>query len=126
MVETHDGKHVIRLDCNGAAVEVRSPSSADVGGPVTVALRPERLAVVPAGEEIEGVNRLDTEVLSSSYVGSHYEYDVRLGDQVVQVESNRPGLTGSVQLVFNPEHALLYTEKVELPEDQRELLTVHS
>jgi iron(III) transport system ATP-binding protein len=125
-VETQGDKHVIRLDCNGAAVEVRSSSTVNAGATVTVALRPERLAVVPAGEEVEGLNRLDTEVLSSSYVGSHYEYDVRLGNQVVQVESNRPGLTGSVQLVFDPEHALLYTEKVELPEEQRELLTVHS
>jgi iron(III) transport system ATP-binding protein len=125
-VETRGEKHVIRLECNGAAVEVRSSSTVNAGATVTVALRPERLAVVPAGEEIEGVNRLDTEVLSSSYVGSRYEYDVRLGNQVVQVESNRPGLTGRVQLVFNPEHALLYTEKVELPEEQRELLTVHS
>ncbi|TYL51750.1 ABC transporter ATP-binding protein [Nocardioides sp. BGMRC 2183] len=124
VAETARGRHAVRLGCVDQVVEVASPTTATVGSTVTIALRPERLEVVPAGTETDGVNRLDTEVLSSAYVGSHYEYDVRLGDQVVQVESNRPGLTGRVQLVFDPEHALLYAQKVEQSADERELLTV--
>jgi iron(III) transport system ATP-binding protein len=116
--------HRVRLACNGDVVDVQSSTATSVGATVTVAVRPERLEVVPAGSEVAGVNRLDTEVLTSSYVGSHYEYDVRLGNQVVQVESQRPGLSGRVQLVFEPTHSLMYAEKVELSEEERDLLTV--
>jgi iron(III) transport system ATP-binding protein len=116
--------HTIRLETNGESVQVDSEVSVAPGQGVTIAIRPERLEVVPAGSEVAGMNRLDTEVLTSSYVGSRYEYDVRLGNQVVQVESQRQGLSGRVQLVFEPASALLYTEKVELSQEERDLLTV--
>jgi iron(III) transport system ATP-binding protein len=116
--------HTIRLEANGDSVQVDSDVTVAPGQGVTVAIRPERLEVVPAGSEVAGMNRLDTEVLTSSYVGRSYEYDVRLGNQVVQVESQRPGLSGRVQLVFEPASALLYTEKVELSQEERDLLTV--
>ena len=80
--------------------------------------------MLPAGSEPTGLNRLRTEVLTSSYVGSRYEYDVRLGNQVVQVREQPPGLAGQVCLVFEPAHALLYPEAVELAEEERDLLTV--
>ena len=105
-------------------VEVDSDTAVNAGQGVTLAIRPEKLEVVPAGDEVTGMNRLNTEVLTSSYVGSRYEYDVRLGSQVVQVESHRPGLAGSVQLVFEPASALLYAEKVELSQEERDLMTV--
>jgi len=124
VVSSSGGVHSVRLDIVNSVVEVESPLDATEGQKVTVAIRPEKLEVVPAGQELDGVNRLDTEVLTSSYVGSHFEYDVRLGSLVVQVESQRPGLAGRVQLVFKPEHALLYAERVELSEEERDLLTV--
>ena len=118
------GRQSVRLDCSGEVVEVDAQVPASAGQTVTVALRPERLEVVPAGSEVTGMNRLNTTVLTSSYVGSRYEYDVKLGTQVVQVESQRPGLTGNVQLVFEPSSALVYAEKVELSAEERDLLTV--
>jgi iron(III) transport system ATP-binding protein len=125
-VERSEGNHhSVRLDCNGEVVNVEHDLVTSPGQTVTVALRPERLEVVPAGQELSGVNRLNTTVLTSSYVGSHYEYDVKLGNQVVQVESQRPGLSGAVQLVFEPQNALVYAEKVELSDEQRDLLTVN-
>jgi iron(III) transport system ATP-binding protein len=114
----------IRLECNGEVVEVDNDTTSATGETVTIALRPEKLEVVPAGQEVTGMNRLNTTVLTSSYIGSRYEYDVRLGNQVVQVESHRPGLTGEVQLVFEPQSALLYAQEVELSDEQRDLLTV--
>jgi iron(III) transport system ATP-binding protein len=124
--ESRGRQHSIRLDCNGEVVNVERDLSTSAGDTVTVALRPEKLEVVPAGQEVAGVNRLNTTVLTSSYVGSRYEYDVRLGNQVVQVESQRSGLTGEVQLVFEPESALLYAQKVELTQEERDLLTVNA
>jgi iron(III) transport system ATP-binding protein len=117
--------HQVRLDCDGEVVEVSAPgTTTSRGQAVSVAIRPENLEVVGAGAELAGVNRLNTEVLTSSYVGSRYEYDVKLGTQVVQVESHRPGLAGKVQLVFEPSNALLYTETVELSQEEKDLLTV--
>ena len=64
-------------------------------------------------------------MLTNSYVGSHYEYDVKLGTQVVQVESSAPRRPHrQVCLVFKPEDALIYPEVVELSDEQRDLLTV--
>ncbi|MGY0390696.1 ABC transporter ATP-binding protein [Nocardioides sp. WG-D5] len=122
--ESSGTRHTIRLDSNDGIVVVEAELETSTGQGITVAIRPERLEVVPAGAETPGANRLDTEVLTSSYVGSHYEYDVRLGNQVVQVESQSPGLTGRVQLVFEPGSALLYAEKVALSQEERDLLTV--
>ncbi|MGW0827225.1 hypothetical protein [Streptomyces sp. NPDC002845] len=42
----------------------------------------------------------------------------------MQVLSGNGGLSGEVALVFDPSHALLYADKVELPEDQRDLLAI--
>jgi iron(III) transport system ATP-binding protein len=124
-VEASSGnRHSIRLDCNGEVVEVEHSLQTSRGQNVTVALRPEKLEVVPAGSEVKGMNRLNTTVLTSSYVGSRYEYDVKLGSLVVQVVSRHPGLRGNVQLVFEPASALMYAEKVELSDEQRDLLTV--
>ncbi|MER7559563.1 ABC transporter ATP-binding protein [Nocardioides sp. NPDC126508] len=122
--ESSGARHTIRLDANDGVVVVEADLETSPGQGITVAIRPERLEVVPAGAETPGANRLDTEVLTSSYVGSHYEYDVRLGNQVVQVESQRPGLAGRVQLVFEAGSALLYAEKVALSQEERDLLTV--
>ncbi|MFE7224327.1 ABC transporter ATP-binding protein [Nocardioides sp. NPDC057577] len=122
--ESSGSRHTVRLDANDGVVVVEADLETSPGQGITVAIRPERLEVVPAGAETPGTNRLDTEVLTSSYVGSHYEYDVRLGNQVVQVESQRPGLTGRVQLVFEAGSALLYAEKVALSQEERDLLTV--
>ncbi|WP_149827535.1 ABC transporter ATP-binding protein [Streptomyces tailanensis] len=123
-VVAQDGnRHSVRLDASGDVVRVDSERPVVIDDSVTVAVRPERLEVTTA-EAAAGANRLTTQVITSSYVGSRYEYDVRLGDQVVQVLSANGGLSGEVALVFDPSHALLYADKVELPEDQRDLLTV--
>jgi len=119
----------VKLDCSGDVVHVHGVQELGAvglraGQTVTLAIRPEKLEVLPTGSQPTGLNRLRTDVLTSSYVGSHYEYDVKLGTQVVQVESSRPGLTGQVCLVFEPAYALVYPEVVQLSEEQRELLTV--
>jgi iron(III) transport system ATP-binding protein len=124
VVSVDGTRHTVLLDASGEVVRVDSERRVPTGDSVTVAVRPERLEVVASTETPAGMNRLDTQVITSSYVGSRYEYDVRLGDQVVQVLSGNGGLAGEVALVFDPGHALLYADKVELPEDQRDLLTV--
>ena len=124
VVEHRGAVYTIRLDSSDDTVTVESEQQVEVNAAVTVAIRPERLEVMPLGSNPEGQNRLRTEVLTSSYVGSRYEYDVRLGNQVVQVLSGRSGLTGEAVLVFEPAQALLFPEQVELSEEERDLLIV--
>jgi iron(III) transport system ATP-binding protein len=114
----------VRLEDSGDVVTVESPHPVAEGQDVTVAVRPERLDVLPADRPADTVNALETTVLTSSYVGSRYEYDLRLGHHVVQVVSTRPGLSGPVTLAFEPAAALLYPEAVVPSEEIDELLTV--
>jgi iron(III) transport system ATP-binding protein len=124
-IEQHaDGRSTVRLEASGDIVTVDSDRQMAVGHDVTVAIRPERLEVQPAGKPATAGNAIETTVLTSSYVGSRYEYDVKLGNHVVQVVSTRRGLAGTVTLVFEPDAALLYPEAVVPSEEAEELLTV--
>ncbi|MGW6501854.1 ABC transporter ATP-binding protein [Nonomuraea angiospora] len=117
---TMTGPSQVRLDCTGQTVTV--PEAAP-GGRVTVAVRPERLEILPPGRSAPAdVNVLTAEVLTSSYVGSRYEYDLRLGDHVIQAETARPGLSGEVTLVVEPAACLLYPTTDALPEDVEALV----
>jgi iron(III) transport system ATP-binding protein len=115
----------VTLDASGDTVSVPTDGTVRTGQQVTVAVRPERLEILPADQSAPaGCSTVDAEVLSSSYVGSRYEYDLRLGDHIVQVESKRAGLSGTVRLVLDPATTLLYPS-AELPSaEAEELLTV--
>jgi iron(III) transport system ATP-binding protein len=124
-VEAHNGgTSTIRVEASGDVVTVASTTPVTTGQEVTVAIRPEKLEVVPADSDAGTVNLLATEILTRSYVGSHYEYDVRLGNHVVQVESPRAGLSGRVGLAFAPQAALLYPDAAVPSDDAEELLTL--
>ena len=118
VVDTAGGHSHVRLDAGGDVVEVAGTAAVQAGQEVTVAVRPERLEIHPSGAGLR------CEVVTSSYVGSRYEYDLRLGNQVVRVETSRPGLTGTVHLRFGPEDALLYPKAVVPSADAAELLTI--
>jgi iron(III) transport system ATP-binding protein len=119
------GRVDVRLDASGDTVAVATDQAVGTGQQVTVAVRPERLEVLPADQTAPaGTSTVDAEVLTSSYVGSRYEYDLRLGDHVVQVESKRSGLTGTVRLVLDPDTTLLYPSAEVPSAEAEELLTV--
>ena len=120
------GRTSVRLECSGDVVDVESAQPVTTGQDVTLAIRPERLEVLPVDRQVQGVNALATEVLTTSYVGARYEYDLKLGNHVVQVESSRPGLTGAVLLTFAPDEALLYPQAVVPSAEAEELLTISS
>ena len=61
---------------------------------VTIAIRPERLTITAKDATATGANVLDTVVLTRAYVGSRYEYGLKLGNIVVQVVSSNGGLDG--------------------------------
>ncbi|MEV4114532.1 ABC transporter ATP-binding protein [Nonomuraea sp. NPDC049695] len=121
---TMTGPSEVRLDCTGQTITVPDAASRRLSGRrVTVAVRPERLEILPPGRTAPAdVNVLTAEVLTSSYVGSRYEYDLRLGDHVIQAETTRPGLTGEVTIIVEPAACLLYPTTDALPEDVEALV----
>jgi iron(III) transport system ATP-binding protein len=126
-LEGKDGRVArVRLDNTGLVVKVSSELALAPGDAVTVAVRPERLTIAPATADVTGENVLDTSVLTRSYVGSRYEYGLRLGNNVVQVISPNGGLDGDVRLVFEPGDALLYPGATVPSAEAQELMTVAS
>jgi spermidine/putrescine transport system ATP-binding protein len=112
---TLDGAGVARLP-NG--LEIGVPRAADRSdGQVTVALRPERLALYDLDDEIPANhNRLRARVLRRLYYGDVHFYDVDagIGTEIEVKEENRPGVElheagDEVFLVWNPEAANLVT-----------------
>jgi iron(III) transport system ATP-binding protein len=116
---------IVTLAANGQSLSVTTGQRTQAGQTVTVAIRPEQLRLCAPGTPAPpGANTLDTEVLTVSYLGSRFEYDVKLGDHVVQVVCDRGGLTGPVRLSVEPDACLLYREADVLSDEAQELLTV--
>ena len=114
----------VRLDSSGSVVTVTTTEALTVGVAVVVAVRPERLSIVSASADAGNRNALDTEVVTRAYVGSRYEYGLRLGRSIVQVVSPEGDLTGAVRLVFEPADALVYPGESVPSEEAQELMTV--
>ncbi|WP_417563498.1 ABC transporter ATP-binding protein [Microbacterium sp.] len=108
-VEQQRGDHVdVRLQATGTTVSVVTDADWLPGAPVTVAVRPEKLAILDGEPGSRDLNVLDTEVVTTAYVGSRYEYLLRVGDVAVQVVSPDGSLTGKVALAFRPDQAHVF------------------
>jgi iron(III) transport system ATP-binding protein len=112
------------LDGGIGTVEVVSDLEVAEGEAVTVAVRPERWEAVPAGTAAEGLNALRAEVLTRSYVGSRYEYHLKLGEQVVRLDSASARIEREAALVFGPADARLFTEPAIPVEETEQLLAL--
>lgn len=127
VIEAQNGEIAqVRLDNTGLMVKVASRLELSHGNAVTVAVRPERLSIVEQSADATGTNVLDTSVLTRSYVGSRYEYGLRLGNSVVQVVSSNGGLAGEVRLVFGADDAIVYRGATVPSSEAQELMTVAS
>jgi ABC-type Fe3+/spermidine/putrescine transport system ATPase subunit len=88
------------------------------GGPVTLALRPERLIIHGKAEQVAlGRNRLAAKVARRTYYGDVYYYEVDAGlDEPLEVkEENRPDLEihevgEQVVVSWHPEGANLVSD----------------
>ncbi len=127
VVESRNGGSIkIRLATNGEQITVATKEKFTEGQEVTVAVRPEKLTITPVQDPTNGMNVLDTEVLTRSYVGSRYEYGLRLGSTIVQAVTQDGSLFGKVRLIFNPEDALVYPDIAIPSAEAQELMTVAS
>ena len=110
---TMNGPGTARL-ASGAEVSVVAGQSSQ-GDAVTLALRPERLALYDMDEEVpSGHNRVRVKVTRRLYYGDVYFYDVDagLGSDIEVKEENRPGVElydvgEEAFLVWSPEAANL-------------------
>ncbi|HKT55624.1 MAG TPA: ABC transporter ATP-binding protein [Microbacterium sp.] len=106
--QSRAGQVDVRLHATGTIVTVATRESWLAGAPVTVAIRPERLAIVADAPGSRDLNVLSTDVVARAYVGSRYEYMLRLGDIAVQVVSPDGSLDGTVRLVFRADEAHVF------------------
>lgn len=116
----------VRLKSSGSVVQVKTATPVEFGQDVTVAVRPERLAIIPGAVTSAGVNMLGTEVLTRTYVGSRFEYGLRVGRDVVKVVSQDGTLSGGVRLVFDPGDALLYPDAAAPSAEAQQLSSVQT
>jgi spermidine/putrescine transport system ATP-binding protein len=101
-----------------SGTEIAVGSGAQVSqGQITLALRPERLALYDLDEEIPGGdNRVRVKVMRRLYYGDAYFYDVDagIGTEIEVKEENRPGVSlyevgEDAYLVWSPEAANVVT-----------------
>ena len=110
-VVTNDGAVcAVRLDCNGEVVRVPSTEGTAPGSVVTVTIRPEKLELMPSGSAPSSpdANVIKARVVSASYVGARYEYELVLGDQVILAESARGGIRDEALVSLDPQNCLVY------------------
>jgi iron(III) transport system ATP-binding protein len=116
------GRLVIKLDCNGETVTVKSDVDLRHGAKATVAIRPEKLRIVTPDEP----GALTGRVLTTAYIGARFEHEIAVGDLVLHADSAVAGTTGEVGLLLDPGACLVYPGGAALPEEAAELATIRS
>ena len=111
MQSTAKDAHV-KLESTGQVVHATGRMQVAVGDAVSVAVRPERVRIAAVGSDVTtGVNVVRAQVDTVSYVGARYEYLLSVGDTVISADSLKPGYTGEVDLLIDPENMFLYPKK---------------
>jgi iron(III) transport system ATP-binding protein len=115
----------VQLAERGEAVNVAVGRGVKDGQEATVAFRPERVYLAAEGEDVpEGANVLKVDILTVSYVGSRYEYDLKYGTKTILVDSSRRGLSGPVNLVIPGDAARIYPHADVVSADAEEFMAV--
>ena len=103
-IERIDGLSKVRLE-NGTLLEI-GQAGAPAPGPITLAIRPERIQVASADHH--GANRVPARVVANSYLGSRNLLVVEIGKQQVRVETSGHISGDSIDLVMPPEALSLF------------------
>jgi iron(III) transport system ATP-binding protein len=125
VVSARGGAATVRLEESGEAVNVAVSEQAAAGDLVTVAFRPEKVFLTNRGAEVPAdAIVLSAGIMTTSYVGSRYEYDLKYGSKTLLVDSTTGGLTGDVRLVVPAEAVRLYPRANVVSADVAELMAV--
>ena len=121
----HGGGATVRLEESGETINVAVSEQATTGDLVTVAFRPEKVFLTNRGAELPAAAIvLNADIITTSYVGSRYEYDLKYGSKTLLVDSTTGGLTGAVRLVVPAEAVRLYPRANVVSKDVAELMAV--
>jgi iron(III) transport system ATP-binding protein len=125
VVAARGGAATVRLDESGETINVAVSEQAAAGDLVTVAFRPEKVFLTNRGAELPiDAIVLHADIITTSYVGSRYEYDLKYGTKTLLVDSTTGGLTGAVRLVVPAEAVRLYPRANVVSKDVAELMAV--
>ncbi|WP_457967208.1 ABC transporter ATP-binding protein [Arthrobacter sp. D1-29] len=125
VISARDGAATVRLDESGETINVAVSEQAASGDLVTVAFRPEKVFLTNRGAELPAdAIALNADIITTSYVGSRYEYDLKYGSKTLLVDSTTGGLTGAVRLVVPAEAVRLYPRANVVSKDVAELMAV--
>lgn len=94
---------------NGSDIAVHLGKDIQVGRPVSLAIRPERLIIVDAAAKPIGQGTLlQVAVSHRSYFGAHWHYDFDIGNETIKVSSQREYGGEKVQLFVPLEACLVF------------------
>ncbi|UKA53827.1 ABC transporter ATP-binding protein [Arthrobacter sp. FW305-BF8] len=125
IVSTNGGTATVRLEDTGETVTAVLTGQMRDGDPVTVAFRPEKASLAPVGDSIpSGHVGLPVEILTTSYVGSRYEYELRYGTRTLAVDSKSNVFRGDLILVVPVEALRLYPRANVVSADAAEMMAV--
>jgi iron(III) transport system ATP-binding protein len=96
---------------DGQMLRVRSAAGVSRGQTVTIAVRPEKIDLLPpdaGAPEHEEDNILSATVRERSYLGARYEYQVQFESMLVRVESDRAIENGPVRVLIPPDGCVLF------------------
>jgi iron(III) transport system ATP-binding protein len=125
VLAAHGGAATVRLEESGETINVAVSEQATTGDLVTVAFRPEKVFLTNRGAELPAAAIvLNADIITTSYVGSRYEYDLKYGSKTLLVDSTTGGLTGAVRLVVPAEAVRLYPRANVVSKDVAELMAV--
>jgi iron(III) transport system ATP-binding protein len=80
---------------SGEVLHLRAGSPSLPPGPVTLAIRPEKIVIAP---DVSHRNRVMAEVVAKSYLGARNLLVLRIGEQRIRVETTAPVLTSSIAI----------------------------
>jgi iron(III) transport system ATP-binding protein len=97
----------------GMELTVTANRGLAAGAHATLALRPERVQILPAGATSgDGVNLLRGKTVTRSYLGSVYQYQLQVGDLLIRADSPVELSSSEVQVRIPPEACALFTREV--------------
>jgi iron(III) transport system ATP-binding protein len=125
VISAGGGAATVRVDESGETINVAISEDAATGDLVTVAFRPEKVFLTNGGAEVPAdAIVLNADIMTTSYVGSRYEYDLKYGSKTLLVDSTTGGLTGAARLVVPAEAVRLYPRANVVSKDVAELMAV--
>lgn len=81
VLAAENGVATVRVEGLNRPVVGRVVGDAQVGDKVTVAIRASRLKIEPKTGKEEAVNQFDVQVEQATYLGEHYQAQLRIGDK---------------------------------------------